>query len=406
MAQENKVIKDQKLKSALLPEIPNYDDDRINKLEGYTNSLKSEHQIIQETLNILSKEIELYKKQLEILRKIRAEKEVNVLREENKIIKQQLTELKNLNTTEENLRSQLEESNPLIVYDDDMEMLKKQIIELNELKTKVAELSGVKYQLGELSQLREEVNQLNNMQNHLQELNSLKLEVANAENLRKKIQQFETDRSQYEQEIENLRNSQKIELLKKKMLKSGYKSKKSILKEKSENIFVKGDILKTTNELEMLTRKINKSNKKITLNLLYKATVDSDKASAFHERCDNAKSSLVLIETDKGKRFGGFTTCSWRGDCIEKNDEDAFIFSLDKMMIYENIPGEEAIGCYPKFGPIFLGCQIRIFDNAFTEGGTTFERGLNFDTDEDYELTDGDRVYGVKEIEVYEVIAQ
>ena len=169
---------------------------------------------------------------------------------------------------------------------------------------------------------------------------------------------------------------------------------------------VKGDILQSPSELELITRKICKGYSKITLNLLYKATIDSDKAEAFHERCDSAKSTLVLIETDKGKRFGGFTTCSWSGDCIEKDDEDAFIFSLDKMRIYENIPGEEAIGCYPKFGPIFLGCQIRIFDNAFTEGGTTFEKGLNFDTEEDYELNDGERVYGVKEIEVYEVIAQ
>ena len=89
---------------------------------------------------------------------------------------------------------------------------------------------------------------------------------------------------------------------------------------------------------------------------------------------DEAQSSLVLVETDKGKRFGGFTTCSWEGECIDKKDENAFVFSLDKMMIYENIPGEDAIGCYPKFGPIFLGCQIRIYDNAFSKGGTTFTK--------------------------------
>ncbi len=142
------------------------------------------------------------------------------------------------------------------------------------------------------------------------------------------------------------------------------------------------------------------------MNLLYKATVDSDKAQAFHEKCDEAKSTLVLVETDKGKRFGGFTSCSWSGDCEDKKDEEAFVFSLDKMAIYENIPGEEAIGCYPKFGPIFLGCQIRIYDNAFSKGGTTFEKGLNFNTEEDYELTGGDRTFIVKEIEVYEVIAQ
>ena len=115
---------------------------------------------------------------------------------------------------------------------------------------------------------------------------------------------------------------------------------------------------------------------------------------------------MVLIETDKGKRFGGFTTSSWSGECIEKRDEDSFIFSLNKMKIYENIPGELAIGCYPNYGPIFLGCQIRIYDNAFSKGGTTFEKGLNFNTQEDYELTDGERTFNVKEIEVYEVIIQ
>ena len=76
------------------------------------------------------------------------------------------------------------------------------------------------------------------------------------------------------------------------------------------------------------------------------------------------------------------------------------------MKTYNNIPGDDAIGCYPKFGPIFLGCQIRIYDNAFKRGGTTFEKGLNYDTEEDYELTGGDRIFNVKEIEVYEVIPQ
>ena len=76
------------------------------------------------------------------------------------------------------------------------------------------------------------------------------------------------------------------------------------------------------------------------------------------------------------------------------------------MKTYNIIQGEDAIGCYPKFGPVFLGCQIRIYDNAFTKGGTTFEKGLNYDTDEDFELTGGDRTFNIKEIEVYDVISK
>ena len=166
---------------------------------------------------------------------------------------------------------------------------------------------------------------------------------------------------------------------------------------------VKGDIISNVRELEFLTRKMNKNNKKVSLDLLYKASVDGDKAEIFHKKCDTAKSSLVLVKSENGKRFGGYTTCDWAGNSIEKKDDNAFVFSLDKMKIYEIIPGEDAIGCYPKYGPVFLGCQIRIYDEFFSKGGTTFEKGLNYSTQEDYELTGGMKKFGIKEVEVYSV---
>ena len=321
--------------------------------------------------------------------------------------REELNRLRNTAAEVNVLRSQLAELKPLRKKVAEMDIIRGQVRELNELRKKVVDLGGVKAQLDELNKLKAEISQMNNFQSQLGELKSLKMQVAEAEKLKRKIEEMEKERSQYEQEIQNLRTSQKIELLKiKNMANSRIGSKQLLFEETMNNMLVKGDIIRNMDELEMITRKINKSNNKIILNLLYTATADSDKAAVFHEKCDGAKSSLVLVETNKGKRFGGFTTCSWKGDCIDKQDEEAFIFSLDKMMTYDNISGEDAIGCYPRFGPIFLGCQIRIYDNAFTKGGTTFERGLNYNTEEDYELTDGERVFGVKDIEVYEVITQ
>jgi regulator of replication initiation timing len=167
--------------------------------------------------------------------------------------------------------------------------------------------------------------------------------------------------------------------------------------------FSKGTIIRDKNELEMIVNKINKFNRSIKIDLIYKASVDTDKASAFHYNCDNAKSTIVLIESTNGRRFGGFTSQSWEGDCVDKKDNNAFVFSLDKMQIYDVIPEKDAIGCYPDFGPVFLGCQIRIYDNAFSEGGSTFERGVSYLTNEDFELTGGEKKFNVKEIEVYEV---
>ena len=284
---------------------------------------------------------------------------------------------------------------------------------LEQYKTNINKLENI------INNLHSKNEQLSNenekMKNILQNKNSeidVDLLQKQFEDEKNKLQnEFELYKKQKEEEI-NLFNS-KIEQLMNQI--NIYQNENQELKIKVEQIsksiyerrnkyrIVRGDIIQDNKELEFLTQRICDKHKKITLNLLYKATVDSDKAQVFHLKCDSAPSSLVLIKSSKNKRFGGFTSCSWAGKDKEKPDENAFVFSLDKMEIYNVIPEENAIGCYPKYGPIFLGCQIRIYDNAFENGGSTFEKGLNYDTPEDYVLTGGEQKFGVEEIEVYGV---
>ena len=462
----------QKVFSIPLPLIKNEQDllrqtqneQKIVQLEGTTNSLKDQNQLIHDKLKALAGQLNSCRTQISLVGKNNDNIELNNLRAENRAIKQQLAELNQLRNDAAEvrfLRSQIKELDPLRRKAAEMEYLKGQLEELNILRRKVAELERAKAQLGELNRLKQQVTQMNLMKqqlvelptlrakvaelstvkNQLGELNNLKSQVSqinllksqineliemkannnDSDNLRKTIFDLEKKKLEYEYELKKLKDDQTrsqmqqeikqekniIEFSKtgsSKVKSGGMESKQLLFEDKAEQICVKGEIIHNAEELELLTRKINKLNQRITLNLLYKATADSDKAAIFHEKCDDARCTLVLVETDKGRRFGGYTTCSWSGDCIDKKDEEAFVFSLDKMNIYENIPGEDAIGCYPKFGPIFLGCQIRIYDNAFTKGGTTYEKGLNYNTEEDYELTGGDREFIVKEIEVYEVI--
>lgn len=139
------------------------------------------------------------------------------------------------------------------------------------------------------------------------------------------------------------------------------------------------------------------------MNLIYKATLNTDRAEIFHQKCDRAQRTLVVIETINNRRFGGYTTQSWAGDGIDKDDEEAFVFSLDKLQIYNIISGQPAIGCYPKYGPVFLGCQIKVNDNFFVKGGTTYRKNTNYAINSDFELNDGIKFFGIKDIEVFEV---
>ena len=364
---------------------PDQDEERINKLQGEQSSLKNQHSVFNNKITELTNLIKSYRSKITVLQSQKNASEIESLRAENQRIKQQLGEIGRLRkevAEAQYLRNQLGEYEILRQKAAQVDSMKNQLSEINSLKMKIAELSGMRNRLDEIKRLKEEINRLNSYSANVNEINNLKAQIMNLENLR---QQQQHQKSQAQSQSQTL--TQKTET---KMTKS----------------IIKGDIIHNLNELEMLTRKINKSNNKIILNLLYKATADSDNASAFHQKCDKAESSLVLVESDKGKRFGGFTSKNWRGDCVEKKDSEAFVFSLDTMKIYDIIEGEDAIGCYPQCGPVFMGCQIRIFDNAFKKGGTTFERNVNYETEEDFELAGGERAFGVKEIEVYEVIVE
>ena len=306
------------------------------------------------------------------------------------------------------------------IYSQNPEIQSPQVIiqdntELDNLKNENArlleEINSLKSQI-KISTVKQEIPTENYQEIHIlrEEIEKLRLELSSYNEY--KIQK-EEEINKLSIKIKNLLNKIKelemrnedlrayIEKLSQMKSEAGYEA---LSLQDTRLEIIRGEIIETANELELITRKMCQNKfKKISLNLLYKAIVDSDKSEIFHQKCDSAESTLVLVKSANGKRFGGFTSCSWEGNSIEKKDENAFIFSLDKMKIYNVIPGEGAIGCYPDFGPVFLGCQIRIYNNFFTKGGSTFEKGANFNTEEDYELTGGLKTFDIKDIEVYSV---
>ena len=370
----------------------------MTKLKEENEVYKTDHNSLTNENAVLKNETDNCKKQMLLF-----QNQNKALMEENNLLKKQLEgynkDLDNVENQNDEIRKMYEdlqnEYNQYRAQTEDMnkenEILRGQIEELNNNFTMInSELDNIRKEneifKSNLEQQKKDLNE--DMVNKLiEENNELRKSAEENEYLKKQIEELKI-------KIQNTNTNNNND--------------QEAPRPEEDEDEEKGEIIHDMKELELITDKINKgnSNQKIIINLLYKASVDGDKAAIFHEKCDQAKSTIVLVETLNGKRFGGFTTCSWSGNCEDKNDPQAFIFSLDKMETYDNIPGDEAIGCYPKFGPIFLGCQIKIFDNAFSKGGTTFEKELNFNTKEDYELTGGDRVFQIKEIEVYEVVIE
>ena len=373
---------------------------QMNKLENDINILRPEQEKITNELKKVLDQAEKYKQENEANKQ-----EITLLTNENKILK----------TENENLRNELKKyqenydkiNNDFTSLQKDAGALQEQNTELLRLKEAYEkEMQNIQNNIEQLTKDNEALKQnleLASNQNEalINEINMLKSNQQKLNNNEEEIKHLVEELDVYKIK------AQENDLLKKKIEEMEYQIQVMQEHQEEDDVKeVKGDIIHDMNELEMITKKINKENKRIIINLLYKASADSDSAAVFHNKCDEANNTIVLVETKDGKRFGGYTTKSWKGNCVEKSDPEAFIFSFDKMKTYDNIPGDDAIGCYPKFGPIFLGCQIKIFDNAFTRGGTTFEKELNFNTEEDYELTGGSRTFEVKDVEVYEVIIE
>ena len=341
--------------------LPRNESARIMKLEQDNDMLKLERDNLFDKLEIIKRNAN------EILQStVELEEENNKLKEMTNKIEEEMA-----------LSSPIKPINPIESGNDPLSFNNR----LNDMNKNVSQNMNFKNN-----------NMSNNLNNHNLLNNSKEQMIAN-QNInnnyfrmkQEKSPKTSEDMEPLEQKVRNQQTQQKII---KKRFPCG----------------ILANILKNEKEIENVTRRIQGYlNKNIYYNILYYARADGDKASTFHKKCDKAKMSLVLIMDNFGNRFGGFTMRDWSGKCVQKKDNKAFIFSLDKNKIYGILPNQPAIGCYPTFGPIFFGCQIRVYDNFFTKGGTTYLKGLNYATQEDYELTNGKQAYGIRELEVYEV---
>jgi len=203
----------------------------------------------------------------------------------------------------------------------------------------------------------------------------------------------------------NSRNSDKSKIALQKTYQKKYSSKKKI-----NNKF--SSIIKTFSEKKLLLSSVpqnpNKKNSDLKFQLIYKASIDGDSTNDFHDLCDNESDVIVAIETDSGLRFGGFTKIGFDSSCKSKVDDDAFLFSFDKMKIYKIIKGYKAIVCYPQSGPCFFGSKndiIHIGDKFLNNYSHTEKKNNTYESmEDDYELNNGEPQFLIKELEIFKIL--
>ena len=154
---------------------------------------------------------------------------------------------------------------------------------------------------------------------------------------------------------------------------------------------------------------------KISLQMVFSSDIHGDYATDLHNRA-NYHHILVLIETENGNRFGGYTsdnftpqTFGLTSTSIElfKRDTSAFLFNLDSKKVFNIKPKEalKALDCDDYFALCFGEGDLILKDKFLSSGGiSTFPGYYGDENTKESELTNGEKEFQIKTFEAYNVL--
>ena len=214
-----------------------------------------------------------------------------------------------------------------------------------------------------------------------------------------------------------LKNKKEIEDFKQRLINIE-KWKNEITENKTtniikENIIIDSKIITQKEQINFIEKSILRSemlkDKKITFNLIYQASRDGDSKQNFYDKCNGIAHVLLILRTDKSFIFGGYTDLAFIfhsfGSTVYQ-DNNAFVFSMDKQKIYPVKTGGDAIRCCncccPQFyqNTIWLNKDFLKNNNSWT---CTANEGSYIGFNSDYELNDGISSFKVSELEVFQI---
>ena len=155
---------------------------------------------------------------------------------------------------------------------------------------------------------------------------------------------------------------------------------------------------------------IKENDKSLNFNnikLLYRASRDGDSTKTCHKLCDNKQNVLIIIKSDIGYIFGGYSKIGFKTskNFDVENDNHSFLFSLDLKRIYLANKDKYCINFYNEtYGLCFTGSlyfKDNFFNNSnfFVDSIKKYFNGL----EDKYEMNGGEDYFKIKELEVFQL---
>ena len=227
--------------------------------------------------------------------------------------------------------------------------------------------------------------------------------------LEEKNKNLETKNQKLEEDIKEIKEWKKnIER---------YFNNKTKEKEIALKIGIKSLIIENIEDLNFLKDRLiiisqNLKQKNIVFNLLYRATRDGDNFNDFHLRVDNKNSTLTIIKTNLGFKFGVYLDRPIKQLGYSVKDDKSFIFSLDLKKIYNSnkngqynlndINSSNGTLLNINYQPILISINCLSNNKSYTT--TSLDANNSYSNfEKDYELNNNEKYFTVAEMETFQV---
>ena len=146
-----------------------------------------------------------------------------------------------------------------------------------------------------------------------------------------------------------------------------------------------------------------------SIKLLYRSSLHGDNTKTLHELCDNKQNVLIVIKSDNGCLFGGFSKIGFKTSKSgeEKIDNHSFLFSITKQKIYHVINNKPIIYHYTNYyGGFCIFNSFAFYDNFIKRFGYISSSIKNYfnGLGDIYEMNNGKDKFIIEELEVYQLL--
>ena len=204
-----------------------------------------------------------------------------------------------------------------------------------------------------------------------------------------------------EKEIKEIKNITKCS----KKETNGNETPKSIQSENTvENILNNSTIFLDSSEILLLLSNIPKSQN--NLKLIYSSKNDGENEEKLINAYTNKNDIIILVKSDKLRRFGGYAHEFFEKEDFKKSDKNAFLFNLNKKRIYNSKGNEYSIWRdSTNYDSINFGngVDLKIYHKFLKRQSQSHQGNYDYDYKNIKDSLNADENFNVSSLEIYQV---